>query len=107
MSNRDNELPLDYVPEDVLEEVLKETSRKELKQTKKPYPSARDIVETIIIASAMARSIHPDEFPQLVIKMLEDKGFDTRHVTVKRIWRTYEKLVREGTIRDVLGVVEM
>ena len=99
------ELPLDYVPEDVLEEVIKEEEKKLKKKTKKPYPSSRDIVEAVITAAVMARSLHPNDFPHLVIKILEDKGFDTRHVTVKRIWRIYEKLVRDGAISDTLGVI--
>ncbi len=102
----DNEkkIDLDYIPEDVLEEVLEE-ERKIMKKKKSPYPSSRDIVEAVIEAAKMARGIHPDEFPELVIKILEDQGFDTRHVTIKRIWNTYESLVRRGVIRDTLGVI--
>ncbi len=97
-------IDLDYIPEDVLEEVLEEERKQRMKK-KTPYPSSRDIVEAVIEAAKMARGIHPDEFPDLVLKILEDQGFDTRHVTVKRIWHTYESLVRRGVIRDTLGVI--
>ena len=102
----DNEkkIDLDYIPEDVLEEVLEEERKQRMKK-KTPYPSSRDIVEAVIEAAKMARGVHPDEFPDLVLKILEDQGFDTRHVTVKRIWNTYESLVRRGVIRDTLGVI--
>ena len=101
---REEKIDLDYIPEDILEEVLEE-ERRLLKKKKSPYPSSRDIVEAVIEAAKMARGIHPHEFPDIVLKILEDQGFDIRHVTVKRIWNTYENLVRRGVIRDVLGVV--
>ncbi len=96
---------LDYVPEDVLKEVLEEEKKSVKGRKKKSYPSSRDIVEAVIEASKMARGMHPDEFPDLVLRILEDKGFDTRHVTIKRVWSTYENLVRRGVIRDVLHVM--
>ncbi len=100
---------IDYseiVPEDVLEEI-KEYEEKTSggRKTKKKYPSSRDIVEAVKEAALKARGLHPDEFPDLVYQILEEQGFDTRHVTVKRIWRTYEKLVRTGAIPDTLHVV--
>ena len=96
----------DYLPEDVLEEVL-EAERELLERRwkrKKPYPSSRDVVEAVVEAVRTFTG-HPDEFPDYVIELLRSKGFDTRHVTVKRIWSTYEKLVRKGVIGDRLGVV--
>jgi len=98
-------LSLDYVPDDVLEEVLQEEEKLRPKHKKKyPYPSSRDIVNAVIEA-VRSFSGHPDEFPDYVIVLLRDKGFDTRHVTIKRIWRTYELLVRKGIISDRLGVL--
>lgn len=95
-----------YLPQDVLEEVLEaERELLERKQKrKKPYPSSRDVVEAVVEAVRTFTG-HPDEFPDYVIELLRSKGFDTRHVTVKRIWSTYEKLVRKGVIGDRLGVV--
>ncbi len=93
-----------YIPEDLLEEI-KEYERETRRKGKKKYPSSRDIVETVKEAALMARGIHPDEFPDLVIQLLQEKGFDTSYVTVKRIWRVYENLVRRGVIPDTLHVV--
>ena len=95
----------DYVPEDILREVI--SAERELKQKRKkykPYPSSRDVVEAVIEAVRMF-SGHPDEYPDYVLEILEARGFDVRHVTVKRIWRTYEILVRKGVIGDSLGVL--
>lgn len=95
-----------YVPEDVLKEIIEyeEKSRVKHSRKKRAYPSSRDIVEAVIEASSQACSIHPDEFPDMVFRILEEKGFSTRYVTVKRIWRTYEMLVKRGVLRDVLNV---
>lgn len=98
---------LDYVPEDVLKEVL-EAEREILPRRRrrmKPYPSSRDLVEAVVEA-VRSFSGHPDGFPEYVLRILEEKGFETRHVTIKRIWRTYEALVRRGVIGDRLGVLE-
>jgi hypothetical protein len=94
----------EYVPEDVLEEIREYGGRGTAKR-KKPFPSSRDIVEAVKEAALIARGIHPDEFPDLVFRILEERGFDTRFVTIKRIWRTYENLVRRGVIPDTLHVV--
>lgn len=95
------------IPEDVLEDVI-EAERKELLKKKKHksiYPSSRDIVEAIIKASSQAHGMHPNDFPDLVYTILEEQGFNTKFVTVKRIWRVYENLVHRGVISDVLGVI--
>ncbi len=94
----------EYVPEDVLEEIREYEEESTVKK-KKPFPSSRDIVEAVKEAALIARGIHPNEFPDLVLRILEEKGFDTRFVTIKRIWRTYENLVRRGIIPDTLHVV--
>ena len=102
-------LPLDYIPEDGLREVLEEEERlyRRMKRgyRKRPYPSNRDIADAIreVIARHMVE--HPDDFPEAVLEVLEERGFETRHVTIKRIWRMYETLVRKGVISDTLGVV--
>ncbi len=97
-----------YIPEDVLrevEEAEKEFYEKGSRKKKTRYPSSRDIVEAVIIVAKTFRASSPEEYPDAVLEYLQEKGYDTRHVTVKRIWRTYEKLVREGVISDYLGVV--
>ncbi len=96
-----------YIPDDALEEIREyEEEIREGKRRRKHYPSSRDLVEAVKEAALRARGLHPDDFPSLVIEILREKGFDTDLVTIKRIWRTYEKLVRTGVIPDTLGVVE-
>ncbi len=102
-------MELDYslvVPEDVLRDVLEaEEEFRVKKRLRKRFPSSRDIVYAVLEAIHRAYGIHPDEFPDLVYSILEGKGFSTKHVTVKRIWRVYEKLVRSHVAPDVLNVV--
>ena len=104
-----DKLDLDYIPEDVLKEVL-EAEKKEFKRYKKKrkahYPTSRVLVQTIIELSYTCRGIHPHEFPRLILDYLERKGFDTRYITIKRIWNVYESLVKRHVITDVFGVVE-
>ncbi len=96
----------EYIPEDLLEEIKRyEEEIRSGRRKKRNYPSSRDIVETVREAALSARGIHPDEFPDIVLQLLREKGFDTSYVTVKRIWRVYEKLIRMGVIPDTLGVV--
>jgi predicted transcriptional regulator len=95
-----------YVPEDLLREIEEyEEQYKKTGRRRKNYPSSRDIVEAVREAALKSRGIHPDDFPRIVIETLKDKGFDTELVTVKRVWRIYEKLVRTGVIPDTLGVL--
>ncbi|WFO75402.1 hypothetical protein J4526_00390 [Desulfurococcaceae archaeon MEX13E-LK6-19] len=104
----EKENSIDYseiIPEDVLREVEEAEKEYHKKKTKYLLPSSRDIVEAVIEATSRARGIHPDEFPELVYSILEEQGFSTKYVTIKRIWRIYETLVLRGVIRDVLGVV--
>ena len=107
--NNDRKVDIDDVPEDVLEELreaLKELEDEIPRGSKKrKYPSSRDITDAVIEASYMATGIDPDEFPDMVRRILEEKGFYTGLVNDKRIWRVYETLVRRRVIRDVLGVV--
>ncbi len=98
------------IPDDVLEE-LKEISKeleKELirrPRRKIPYPSTRDIARAIIETTKIFQGESPDDFPEEVRRYLRNLGYDTRHVTDKRIWRMYEIMARKGVIRDALGVV--
>jgi len=98
------------IPEDVLEdlreiaeEIAAEYASK--RKGKDKLPSSRDLARIVAQAALQARGINPDEFPDIVLQLLEEEGFNTRYVTVKRIWRTYETLVRRGVIPDTLGVV--
>lgn len=100
----------DKLLEDIDEEILEEIYRAEAeimertRKRKKPYPSNRDLVRTIVEAVKLFHG-HPNDFVDYVLELLENKGFDVRHVTVKRIWRLYEMLVRKGVISDKLRVV--
>ncbi len=96
------------VPEDALRDIYefeREIRRAQRRYKKKPYPSNNDIVEAIREVLRQNYYVHPDDFPSHVIEFLEMQGYDARHVTVKRVWRLYEMLVRRGIIRDYLGVV--
>ena len=72
---------------------------------KKPYPRNDDIAEAIMEAMS-APTLKPEDFPDRVRRVLEEKGFYTGLVTDKRVWRIYETLVRRGRIYDALGVVQ-
>jgi len=98
------------IPEDVLEDLREiaeeiEAEARGRRRGKRKLPSTRDIAQAVAEAAMMARGLPPEEFPNVVLQLLEEQGFDTRYVTVKRIWRTYESLVRRGVIPDTLGVV--
>ncbi len=104
------EFRLDDLPEDVLEdleeiagEIASDTRRSVKRKVK--LPSSRDLAEIVAEAAMMARGVDPSEFPQIVIQLLEERGFYTKYVNEKRIWRVYESLVRRRVIPDTLGVV--
>jgi len=101
--NRGDEL-LDTVPPDVLREVVEQEEKPPKKRRKLPYPTGKDI-EVAVVEAIRIFYGHPDEFPDVVIEVLRRKGFYTGHVTVHRIWRTYESLVRRRVISDYLNVV--
>lgn len=51
--------------------------------------------------------IEPQTFYEVVIDKLRKEGFNTKHVTVKRVWKVYEKMVKEKIIDDVLSVAKV
>ncbi len=73
---------------------------------KKPYPHNSDIADAILESLSRYPLLTPQEFPSKVIEILQEKGFYTRLVSVKRIWRIYEKMVRRREIYDALDVVK-
>ncbi len=73
---------------------------------KKSYPRNSDIRNAIIEVLSKDIIEHPDDFPEYVYKKLEDKGFYTGLLTVKRIWKIYEEMVRKKWLDDVLDVVK-
>ncbi|MEM0217596.1 MAG: hypothetical protein QXM73_02445 [Candidatus Nezhaarchaeales archaeon] len=72
---------------------------------RKGYPHTSDIEEAIIEVLAN-EYIKPEQFYDKVKAKLEAKGFKTMYMTIKRVWRIYEEMVRKGRMYDVLGVVE-
>lgn len=72
---------------------------------KKPYPRDGDVQKAIIEAISINPLVKPIEFCDEVKRVLEDKGFYTGLLTIKRIWRIYEKMVKKGVIYDYLDVV--
>jgi hypothetical protein len=70
------------------------------------YPHTSDIAEAIMDVFADEAYVRPDQFYDKVKARLENRGFNTSYMTVKKVWRVYEEMVRKGRIYDVLGVVE-
>jgi len=72
---------------------------------KRKYPRNKDIEVSVLRALSQALVMHPDELPSIVFEDLEERGFDTTFVNVKRIWRIYRDMVLKGRIYDILDVV--
>lgn len=102
------EIPgINNIPEDVLREV--EEAEKSLKRKRRGRRGTRPARSDIMRAVAEVASgplIRPEDFPDLVRERLEREGFDTSHLSDKRVWATYEEMVRRGKLRDYLDVVE-
>jgi hypothetical protein len=99
----------DEVDEEVLREILEYEKRyavvKKRSYRRRSYPpTGKQLAEAVARAAVLFYG-HPDDFPDFVFELLESEGFDTSRVTVKRVWRTYEELVRRKIIGDRLGVV--
>jgi acyl carrier protein phosphodiesterase len=73
---------------------------------RKGYPHTSDIAEAIMDVLTNEVHLRPDQLYDKVKSKLEDKGFNTSYMTVKRVWRVYEEMVRKRRIYDVLGVIE-
>ena len=99
-------MELDWVPEDVLKEVLEEEERLKprRKRVNKRRPTRKDLMEAITVA--LSDISKPYELPDRVYEVLEQRGFTTRFTSVKRIWETYEYMVKKGFLLDVLGVMK-
>ena len=105
-----SEIDLSDLPEDVLEDLeavaseIESETRARVKR-KVRLPSSRDLAEVVAEAALQARGVPPEEFPNIVMRLLEERGFYTKYVNERRIWRVYESLVRRRVIPDTLGVV--
>ncbi len=101
----------DAVPEDVLRDIaeyeekyLSRDRGKRKRFQKARIPTRRDLREAVRRAILVAAG--PEEFPETVIELLKEEGFSVKYTTVRRIWSTYEELVRKAIIPDRFGVVE-
>ena len=72
---------------------------------KKPYPHDSDIAEAIIESIYRDPLLKPYYFAEKVRKILTEKGFYSGLVTERRIWKIYEKLVKNGRIYDYFNVI--
>ncbi|UXD21361.1 hypothetical protein IPA_03410 [Ignicoccus pacificus DSM 13166] len=101
-------LPLDltWAPDDVIKEVLEEIEKEEKKRKKvnRRRPTRKDLMRAIL--EALKEEVGPQDFVDLVYDILEERGFNVKFTNVKRIWGTYEMMVKKGFIEDVLGVCE-
>jgi len=76
------------------------------KSRKKPYPRDSDIRDAILRTLYLYPLVKPYDFAEKVIEVLEEEGYYTGLVNVKRVWRVYEKMVRRGEMYDYLDVVK-
>lgn len=101
------EIPgIDKIPEDVLREVEEAEGRrkKRVKRARGRRPARSDIMRAVAEV-ASGPSVSPEDFPDLVREWLEMEGFDPSRVSDKRVWATYEEMVRRGKLRDYLRVI--
>lgn len=100
------ELPgLDEVPEEVLKEVEEAEGRRGRARARRGRRPARSDIMRAVAEVASSSSIRPEDFPDLVRGRLSEEGFDTSRLSDKRVWATYEEMVRRGRLRDYLRVV--
>ena len=97
------------LPGDVLEDLRRETGRRKSRgaqSRKKRRPTRRELDSIVARAVNYYLPDHPLEFTEVVRNLLREEGYDDSAITDKRIWESYERMVRKGWISDRLGVVE-
>lgn len=62
---------------------------------RKKYP-VNDVLKNIVSEITINREFQPYELLKAVTKRLEELGFYTGHVTIKRVWRIYETVKNEN-----------
>jgi hypothetical protein len=62
---------------------------------RKKYP-VNDVLKNIVSEVTLNREFQPYELLKAVTKRLEELGFYTGHVTIKRVWRIYETVKSEN-----------
>ena len=95
--------------EDIIRDIL-EYENTYFEFRKRSKESRKKILTNKVIANAIKRlSKHfigsPEEFPEAVIGLLKEEGYEVKFLTYKRIWRIYEEMVKKKIIRDFLNVV--
>ncbi len=97
---------INNIPEDVLKEVEEaEGRRKRRKKRRRGGRPARSDIMRAVAEVASVPFIRPEDFPDMVRERLEQEGFDTTRLSDKRVWATYEEMVRRGKLRDYLRVI--
>jgi len=101
-----DEIPgIDKIPEEVLKEIEEADKRQKRTRPRRGRRPARSDIMRAVAEVASGPLIRPEEFPDLVRERLEQQGFNTSHLSDKRVWATYEEMVRRGKLRDYLRVL--
>ncbi|MEM1545274.1 MAG: hypothetical protein QXY40_01360 [Candidatus Methanomethylicia archaeon] len=74
---------------------------------KRKYPYGKDLMNAIRSVIYEYFLVDPQTFYETVIDKLSKEGFNTKHITVKRVWRIYEEMVKKKMIDDALSVVKV
>ncbi|MDH5816194.1 MAG: hypothetical protein QE164_05435 [Candidatus Nezhaarchaeota archaeon] len=72
---------------------------------RKGYPHTSDVMRAIMKVLASGKYVRLEDFYDEVRAELESEGFRTSYLTVKRVWRVYEEMVKKGFMYDVFNVV--
>ncbi len=101
------EIPgINNIPDDVLKEVEEaEESMKRQRRRRRGMRPARSDIMRAVAEVASGPLIRPEDFPDLVRERLKREGFDVTHLSDKRVWATYEDMVKRGKLRDYLRVI--
>ena len=95
------------VPEDVIEDLMEASRRRTPRRTgrRRRRPTRRELMSVGASVIESKPWIKPSEFVDEVLSELEKRGFDAAAINERRVWMTYEEMVRKGFLRDVLGVL--
>ncbi|MEB3859579.1 MAG: hypothetical protein LRS43_00045 [Desulfurococcales archaeon] len=95
------------VPRDVIEDLEAGSPRgREKRRRSQPgrRPTRKELDLLVVKAINYHLPEHPSRFVQVVRELLREEGYDENTVTDKRIWESYERVVRKKWARDHLGV---
>ncbi len=76
-------------------------------EMRQKHPHNKDVMNAIRSIIHGCFLVEPQVFYEVVIDKLSKEGFNIKHITVKRVWRVYEEMVRKKIIDDVLSVVKV